>query len=103
MARKLRIQDSGPPYQVMNRGDRRECIFEDDRDRQRFLETLARAGQKTGGQAQAYCVLSNHTLRYKGRHKEFGICSPSVRPFAEKNILPRPEVGVFWRPDEHGS
>jgi hypothetical protein len=29
----------------MNRGDRREAIFADDADRQRFLETLTKRGQ----------------------------------------------------------
>ena len=36
---------------VMNRGDRREAIFEDDEDRERLLETLTQACQKTGWQA----------------------------------------------------
>jgi hypothetical protein len=36
----------------MNRGDRREAIFEDDEDRQRFLETLTGACEKTGWQAR---------------------------------------------------
>ncbi len=60
MARKLRIQYAGAMYHVMNRGDRREPIFEDDHDRQRFLETLAGAAQKTGWQIHAYCLMSNH-------------------------------------------
>src|SRR5436189_3079635 len=44
MARKLRIQYRGAIYHVMNRGDRQEPIFEDDADRERFLETLAAIG-----------------------------------------------------------
>ena len=52
MARKLRIQYPGAIYHVMNRGDRREAIFEDDEDRQRFLETLTGACEKTGWQAR---------------------------------------------------
>src|SRR6266511_1873329 len=39
MARKLRIQYPGAVYHVMNRGDRRESIFHDNDDRQRFIET----------------------------------------------------------------
>jgi REP-associated tyrosine transposase len=35
MPRKLRIQYSGAVYHVMNRGDRRENIFADDKDRKR--------------------------------------------------------------------
>lgn len=60
MARKLRIQYPGAIYHVMNRGDRREAIFEDDEDRQRLLETLAQACQKTGWQVHAYCLMRNH-------------------------------------------
>ena len=33
MPRKLRIQYPGAIYHVMNRGDRREAIFKDDRER----------------------------------------------------------------------
>ena len=95
MARKLRIQYPGAIYHVMNRGDRRDAIFADDQDRQRFLETLAQACQKTGWQVHAYCLMRNHfhlvvetpqpnlvagmkwllgvyTSRYNRRHKEFG-------------------------------
>jgi len=47
VARKLRIQYPGAMYHVMNRGDHRDAIFEDDRDRQRFLDTLSQACEKT--------------------------------------------------------
>ena len=40
MARKLRVEYPGAIYHVMNRGDRREAIFKDDQDRERFLEQL---------------------------------------------------------------
>ena len=40
MARKLRVKCAGAIYHVMNRGDRREPIFQDDADRERFLATL---------------------------------------------------------------
>jgi REP element-mobilizing transposase RayT len=95
VARKLRIQYPGAIYHVMNRGDRREAIFADDADRQRFLETLTEACRKTGWQVHAYCLMSNHfhmvvetpqpnlvigmkwllgtyTSRFNRRHKEFG-------------------------------
>jgi putative transposase len=41
MARKLRIQYPGAIYHVINRGDRREPIFRQDRDRELFLGTLS--------------------------------------------------------------
>jgi hypothetical protein len=50
MARKLRLQYPGAIYHVLNQGDRREAIFEDDEDRQRLLQTLTEACQKTGWQ-----------------------------------------------------
>jgi putative transposase len=53
MARKLRIQYAGAIYHVMNRGDRREAIFLDDRDRELFLETLSEACEKTDWQVHA--------------------------------------------------
>jgi len=53
MARKLRIQYAGAIYHVMNRGDRREAIFEDDKDRERLLEMLTEACEKTGWQVHA--------------------------------------------------
>ncbi|MDR3564235.1 MAG: transposase [Negativicutes bacterium] len=94
-ARKLRLEYPGAIYQVMNRGDRREAVFQDHQDRQRFLETLGEACQKTSWQIHAYCLMDNHfhlvietppanlvvgmkgllgtyTGRYNRRHKEFG-------------------------------
>jgi hypothetical protein len=36
MPRKLRVQYPGAIYHVMNRGDRREAIFEENQDRSGF-------------------------------------------------------------------
>jgi putative transposase len=60
MARKLRLEFAGAVYHVLNRGDRREDIFADDRDRERFLTTLGEACVKTGWQVHAYCLMRNH-------------------------------------------
>ena len=40
MARPLRIEFAGALYHITSRGDRREAIFEDDEDRERFLAGL---------------------------------------------------------------
>jgi len=79
----------------MNRGDRREPIFHDEADRQRFIETLGEACGKTGWQVHAFCLMPNHfhlvvetpqanlvagmkwflgtyTGRFNRRHKLFG-------------------------------
>ncbi len=60
MARKLRIEYPGAIYHVMNRGDRREPIFHDDRDRELFLATLGEACAKTDWRVRAYCLMGNH-------------------------------------------
>jgi REP element-mobilizing transposase RayT len=80
---------------VVNRGDRREPIFRDDTDRNRFLETLGEACAKTDWQVHALCLMSNHfhlvvetpkanlvagmkwflgtyTARFNRRHRLFG-------------------------------
>ena len=95
MARRLRIEFPGAIYHVMNRGDRREDIFRDARDRHRFLETLGEACAKTSWHVHAYCLMRNHfhlvvetprpnlvagmkwflgtyTSRFNRRHKLFG-------------------------------
>ena len=85
----------GAIYHVMNRGDRREAIFRDDADRERFMETLGEACVRSGWQVHAYCLMPNHfhlvvetpqptlvagmkwflgtyTGRFNRRHKLFG-------------------------------
>lgn len=44
MVRKLRVEYPGAVYHVMNRGGRRDPIFKDDADRQRFMDTLGEGG-----------------------------------------------------------
>jgi REP element-mobilizing transposase RayT len=79
----------------MNPGDRRERIFMDDADHQRFVDTLGEACAKTGWQVHAYVLMPNHfhwvvetpqphlvagmkwllgtdTSRFNRRHKLFG-------------------------------
>jgi REP element-mobilizing transposase RayT len=60
MARKLRVEYPGAIYHVMNRGDRREEIFKDDKDRERFIETLGEVCARTGWQVHALCLMGNH-------------------------------------------
>ena len=60
MAHKLRVEYPGAIYHLLNRGDRREPIFKDELDRQRFVETLGEACAKTGWQVHAYILMPNH-------------------------------------------
>jgi len=95
MPRALRIEYPGAIYHIMNRGDRREPIFREDRDQSLFLKTLGEACLKTDWQVHAYCLMNNHfhlvvetpnanlvagmkwllgtyTARFNRRHKLFG-------------------------------
>ena len=60
MPRPLRIEYAGARYHILSRGDRREAIFGDARDRELFLQTLGQACTKTGWEVHTYCLLSNH-------------------------------------------
>ena len=60
MPRPLRIQYEGACYHLISRGDRREPIFHDEKDRCEFLRALSQTCGKTGWQVHAYCLMSNH-------------------------------------------
>ena len=60
MARPLRIEYPGAFYHVINRGQRQEAIFDDDRDRERFLSCLGRMSSQFGVRLHAYCLMTNH-------------------------------------------
>lgn len=95
MPRQVRIEFEGAFYHVMCRGDRREAIFQDDEDRERFLATLGEAVGRTGWRVLGYVLMSNHyhllletpepnlvrgmtwfqttyTVRYNARHRVSG-------------------------------
>lgn len=44
----------------MLRGINKQDIFNDDEDRERFLETIQRYKKETGFQLYAYCLMNNH-------------------------------------------
>lgn len=60
MARDKRSNIAGATYHVMNRGNRKALIFEDDRDRQVFLRTLAEEQEVHGVNTLADCLMGNH-------------------------------------------
>jgi putative transposase len=61
MSRALRIEYPGAIYHVMNRGDRREPIFRDDRDHVRFLETLGKPASRPTGRCMRHRQTTNPT------------------------------------------
>ena len=60
MTRPLRIEFAGALYHVTSRGDRREDIYLDDADRERFLGVLAEVCERHRWVCHAYCLMSNH-------------------------------------------
>ena len=60
MARQLRVDYPGAVFHVMSRGDRRESIFKDDRDREIFMRTVTEACDKTGWFLHAIVLMPNH-------------------------------------------
>jgi putative transposase len=60
MARPPRIQVAGGIYHVTSRGNRKQPIFHDDDDRNRFLGLRNRVVQRNGWHMHAYCLMTNH-------------------------------------------
>jgi len=60
VARQIRIQYPGAVYHLMNRGDRRDPIFDGELDGELFLRTLDEACRKALWQVHAYCLMRNH-------------------------------------------
>lgn len=60
MGREERSNVPGGTYHVMNRGNRKAQIFEDDRDRRRFLRTLIEEQETYGVQTLAHTLMGNH-------------------------------------------
>jgi hypothetical protein len=60
MPRKARIEFPEAVYPVLDRGDRREAIFRDDQDRERFLATLGALCGRTGWRIHVFVLMGNH-------------------------------------------
>lgn len=60
MARGPRVQYRGAFYHVMSRGNRRAVIFEDDEDRNQFLDVLGDAAERYAVRCYSYCLMGNH-------------------------------------------
>ncbi|MBL8339732.1 MAG: transposase [Rhodoferax sp.] len=60
MSRPLRIEFPGAVYHVTSRGDRRERIFADDKDRVALLEVVEQGLDRFDAQMLAYCLMGNH-------------------------------------------
>ena len=60
MARPLRIEYPGALYHVTSRGNARNDIYRDDRDRANFLDIFTEIVKRYNWFCHAYCLMSNH-------------------------------------------
>lgn len=60
MPRKSRVEYEGAIYHVMDRGNRLEEIYRDDRDREIYLKTLGEVCGRCGWFVHAYVLMGNH-------------------------------------------
>ncbi len=60
MARKLRIEEAGGLYHVLNRGNYRRDLFRTAGEAQAFVKALAEATERWGWRLHAYAVMRNH-------------------------------------------
>src|SRR5437899_9529939 len=60
MARPLRIDVRNGWYHVTNRGNNRQIIYLDDRDRLHFLELFGEVVERYGVEVHGYVLMSNH-------------------------------------------
>ncbi|RLA53338.1 MAG: addiction module toxin RelE, partial [Gammaproteobacteria bacterium] len=60
MTRPLRIEFDGALYHVTSRGDRKEAIYDDTRDREQFLQILGDVIDNYNWICPAYCLMGNH-------------------------------------------
>jgi putative transposase len=60
MARKTRIHAPGAVYHVILRGNSRQDIFTDDKDRLRLYDILDDSGKRFDHRIHAFCLMTNH-------------------------------------------
>jgi hypothetical protein len=88
----------------MNRGDRREALFEDDRDRERFLQTLEEACEKTGWQVSSKGSSSKGSVRQSkvkrvgstidnSRDKEIGAQVLRIKKVLARDVIGEMRLG----------
>lgn len=60
MPRHERKKSESGIYHVMLRGINRQILFEDDEDKQKFIETIKQYKKKSGYKILGYCLMDNH-------------------------------------------
>jgi putative transposase len=60
MPRRLREEAAGAIFHVYARGNNKQAIFLDDRDRVEYLRLLAETVRQFGWRLMGYCLMDNH-------------------------------------------
>lgn len=60
MVRPLRIEFPGALYHITSRGNAKQTIFHDDKDRRCFLDILSAVVERHNWLCYSYCLMSNH-------------------------------------------
>lgn len=60
MARPLRLEFPGAVYHVTSRGNSKQAIFLEEKDRKLFLEVLSSGVSRFNWLCHAYCLMENH-------------------------------------------
>jgi len=95
MARKPRIHIPGATYHVILRGNARQDIFSDDKDRYRFYEILQKACERYLCRVHAFCLMTNHV------HLELQVGEFSLSRIMQ-NISQRYTQWFNWRYNRSG-
>ncbi len=60
MARPLRLELAGGLYHITSRGDRRDDIYDNDEDRESWLDVFGNTCKRFNWRCHAYCLMDNH-------------------------------------------
>ena len=60
MARKVRVHYEGALYHVITRGNNKEYIFKEERDKEEYLKRVKKYIYKYSGKLYAYVIMDNH-------------------------------------------
>lgn len=95
MARKPRIHAPGAVYHVILRGNARQDVFFDDKDRYRFYEILQNSCERYRCRVHAFCLMTNHV------HLEMQVGDFSLSRIMQ-NISQRYTQWFNWRYKKSG-
>lgn len=100
MPRIARAVAPGLPHHVTQRGNFGHAVFDDDEDRDRYLEWLAEYSDRYGTRIWAYCLMTNHVHFIVVPETEDSLArtfSQVHRRYARDANRRRGRVGHLWQ------